>query len=92
MPNKGHTEQQIVAVLRQAEAGEKASELCRNVGDQRSDLLCLEETVRWAQQTYQIGLRRAVRLMKVGWSTWVYRRRVRQFRQTLGIRPRRSVD
>ena len=32
MPKKGHTEEQIVAVLRQAEAGEKVSELCRKVG------------------------------------------------------------
>ena len=45
MPKKGHTEEQIVAVLRQAEGGEKVSELCRKVGIMRSDLLCLEETV-----------------------------------------------
>lgn len=32
MPKKGHAEEQIVAVLRQADAGEKASELCRKVG------------------------------------------------------------
>jgi transposase-like protein len=32
MPKKGHTEEQIVAVLRQAEAGEKVSHLCRKVG------------------------------------------------------------
>ena len=32
MPKKGHTEEQIVAVLRHSEAGEKVSELCRKVG------------------------------------------------------------
>jgi len=32
MPKKGPTEEQIVAVLRQAEAGEKVSDLCRKVG------------------------------------------------------------
>ena len=32
MPKKGHSEEQIVAVLRQAEAGEKVSEICRRVG------------------------------------------------------------
>jgi putative transposase len=32
MPKKGHTEEQIVAVLRQADAGEKVSDLCRKVG------------------------------------------------------------
>ena len=31
MPKKGHTEEQIVAVLRQVEAVAKVSELCRNV-------------------------------------------------------------
>ena len=48
MPKKGHTEEQIVAVLRQAEAGEKVSGSLSEGGDQRSDLLCLEETVRRA--------------------------------------------
>jgi hypothetical protein len=38
---------------------------------------------RWAQQTYQIGQRRAARLMKVGWSTWLYRRKVRRFEEVL---------
>jgi putative transposase len=32
MPKKGHTEEQIVAVLRQAEAGAKVAEICRKVG------------------------------------------------------------
>ena len=38
---------------------------------------------RWAQQTYQIGQRRTARLMKVGWSTWLYRRKVRRFEEML---------
>jgi putative transposase len=32
MPKKGHTEEPIVAVLRQVEAGEKVAEICRKVG------------------------------------------------------------
>ena len=32
MPKKGHTEEQIVAVLRQVEAGARAEEICRKVG------------------------------------------------------------
>ncbi len=32
MPKKGHTEEQIVSVLRQVEAGAKVAEICRKVG------------------------------------------------------------
>jgi len=32
MPKKGHTEEQIVAVLRQVEAGARVEEVCRKVG------------------------------------------------------------
>jgi len=32
MPKKGHTEEQIVAVLRQVEAGARVAEVCRKVG------------------------------------------------------------
>ena len=32
MPKKGHPEEQIAAVLRQAEAGEKVADICRKVG------------------------------------------------------------
>ena len=32
MPRKGHTEQQILQALRQAEGGEKAAEICRKLG------------------------------------------------------------
>ena len=31
MPKKGHTEEQIVAVLRQVEAGARVAEICRKV-------------------------------------------------------------
>jgi len=30
------------------------------------------------QQTYQIGQRRAARLMKIGWTTWMYKKKVRR--------------
>jgi len=32
MPKKGHTEEQIVAALRQGQAGEKVAEICRKLG------------------------------------------------------------
>lgn len=32
MPRKGHTEEQIVAVLQQVESGAKVTEVCRKVG------------------------------------------------------------
>lgn len=32
MPRKGHTEEQIVAVLRQVEAGARVAEVCRKTG------------------------------------------------------------
>ena len=32
MPRKGHTEEQILQTLRQAEGGEKAAEICRKLG------------------------------------------------------------
>jgi hypothetical protein len=35
MPKKGHTEEQIVAALQQAESGEKLEEVCRRMGISR---------------------------------------------------------
>jgi len=32
MPRRGHTEEQIMAALRQAEAGKKVSDVCRELG------------------------------------------------------------
>jgi putative transposase len=32
MPKKGHTEEQIIAVLKQQEAGEKTTDICRKLG------------------------------------------------------------
>jgi len=32
MPRKGHTEEQIMHALRQAEAGKKVSDICREFG------------------------------------------------------------
>jgi hypothetical protein len=34
---------------------------------------------QWAQQTYQIGQRRAARMLNIGWSTWMYRKKVRRW-------------
>ena len=32
MPKKGHTEEQVIAALKQQEAGEKTTEICRKLG------------------------------------------------------------
>ena len=32
MPKKGHTEEQIIAALKQQEGGEKTAEICRKLG------------------------------------------------------------
>ena len=32
MPKKGHTEEQIIAVLRQVEGGARVAEVCRKIG------------------------------------------------------------
>ncbi len=32
MPRKGHTEEQVMTALRQAEAGKKVSDVCREMG------------------------------------------------------------
>ncbi len=32
MPKKGHSEEQIIAALRQQEAGEKTTDICRKLG------------------------------------------------------------
>jgi hypothetical protein len=48
MPKKAHTEEQIVAVLRQVEAGARVMDVCRKVGISeatRGDVLSLEAAV-----------------------------------------------
>ena len=40
MPKKGHTEEQIVAVLRQVEVGARVAELCREVGSAKRPTIC----------------------------------------------------
>ena len=48
MPKKEHTEEQIVAVAATGGSGGKSKRSLSEGGDQRSDLLRLEETVRRA--------------------------------------------
>jgi hypothetical protein len=43
---KRKTEEQIIAVLKESEAGMKTSDLCRAHGDQRDDVLQVEGQVR----------------------------------------------
>ena len=48
MKRKRHTEEQIIAILKEHEAGIKTADLCRKHGDQRGELLQLESQVRRA--------------------------------------------
>ena len=48
MARKRYTEEQIIAVLSEAEAGAKTGELCRRARDERRHLLQVESQVRWA--------------------------------------------
>jgi putative transposase len=45
MPKKGHSEEQILRALRQAEAGAKVNEICREFGISDATFLYLEEEV-----------------------------------------------
>jgi len=47
MPRKGHTEEQILQALRQAEGGKKAVEICRKLGGSEQTLLRLEAKAFW---------------------------------------------
>ena len=46
MKGKRHSEEQIIAILKQSEAGMKTSEVCRQNGHLRTNLLPLESQVR----------------------------------------------
>ena len=128
MPKKGHSEEQIIAALKQYESGEKVADICRKLGvsqasfytwkkqyagmgvqelrelrqlreensrlkrlvaDLSLDRQILQEIVskkalkpgqrcrlaRWAQEAYQIGARHSARLVKVPWTTLLYKSR-----------------
>jgi putative transposase len=49
MSKRGHTEEQTLRALHQADGGTRISDLCREQRDRRSDVLRLEEEVRWAR-------------------------------------------
>jgi putative transposase len=50
MPKKGHTEEQIVAVLRQVEAGARVEDMCRKVGISQATYYL------WKRQYSGVGL------------------------------------
>ena len=55
MPKKAHTEEQIVAVLQQGQAGEKVADICRKVG--------ISEGTYYAWKKQFAGLRKTWRQM-----------------------------
>ena len=50
MKRKRHTEEQIIAILKEHKAGVKTTDLCRKTRDQRGELLQLEGQVRRARK------------------------------------------
>lgn len=50
MPKKGHTEQEIIAALKQHEAGAKTEEICRKLG------ISLATFYLWKKQYAGLGL------------------------------------
>ena len=52
MAKKGHTEEQIIAALQQAEAGGKTTEICRKLGiSQATFYNCGSSTRDWAYKS-----------------------------------------
>jgi putative transposase len=60
MPKKGHTEEQIVAVLRQVEAGAKVAEICRKVGISQATYYV------WKRQYSGVGVSELRELRQLG--------------------------
>jgi putative transposase len=126
MPRKGHSEEQIIAALKQYESGDKVAETCRKLEvseatfytwkkqytglgvQELRELRQLREEngrlkrlvadptgpadpgdrlkkavkprqrcrlARWAQEAYQIGARHSARLLRVPWTTLIYKSR-----------------
>lgn len=50
MPKKGHSEEQIIAALKQYEGGEKAAEICRKLGISQATLYL------WKKQYAGLGV------------------------------------
>lgn len=48
MAKRGHTEEEILRVLREAEAGETVVEVVPQAWNQPAEFLSLEEEVRWS--------------------------------------------
>ena len=59
MPNKAHTEEQIVAVLWQVQAGAGVDEVCRRLGDQPGHLLSVETKI-YGSRSERVALAAAV--------------------------------
>jgi putative transposase len=50
MPKKGHTEEQIIAALKQSEGGEKTADICRKLGISQATFYL------WKKQYAGLGL------------------------------------
>ena len=82
MPKKGHSEEQIIAALKQHESGEKTANICRRLGISQATFYL------WKKQYAGLGVQelremrqlreentRLKRLVGVAWSTLRYRKR-----------------
>jgi len=55
MPKNGHTEEQIIAALKQYESGEKVADICRKLGISQASFYT------WKKQYAGMGVHRAAR-------------------------------
>jgi len=52
MPKKGHTEEQIIAALKQSAGGEKTAEICRKLSSARRHFTCGRNSMQdWAYKS-----------------------------------------
>ena len=52
MPKKGHTEEQIIAALKQYESGEKVTDICRKLGVSQASFYTGRNNMReWAYRS-----------------------------------------
>jgi len=60
MPKSGHTEEQIVAVLRQVEAGVRVDDVCRKVGISQATYYLWKEVGRLKRLVADLSLDRQI--------------------------------
>jgi putative transposase len=63
MPKKGHSEEQIIAALKQYESGEKVADICRKLGASQASFYT------WKKQYAGMGVQELRELRQLGMRT-----------------------